>query len=87
MAIKVIGIATGSKDVEVWHFEKHDDLCKKFCETLARETGRNVIVIEGEVIGTYSICEYPVNYIPFSERFDRIASDILISETFSGKEF
>jgi hypothetical protein len=37
----VVGISTGARDVETWFFQD-DDLCKKFCESLVRETGYTV---------------------------------------------
>ncbi len=58
----VIGISTGARDVETWFF-KDDELCKKFCESLVRETGHTVWVIEGTIIGRYELQETPVNYI------------------------
>lgn len=59
--IIVVAFATGSRDIETWAFDAHDDLCKKFCETIAGETGRNVWIIEGKVIGNYSI-DCPVSF-------------------------
>lgn len=87
MSITVVGCATGSNNIECWHFEQNNDFCKKFCEHLARETGRNVIVLEGEVIGTYSVSKVPIDYTPFHERFKQMADSYLSQETFAGKEF
>jgi hypothetical protein len=85
MAVIVIGIATGSGDIEVWHFDRNDDLCKAFCETLVRSTCKRVVVLEGEVMGTYSIQDIPVEFIPFEERF-KSRNDRHLPDTFSGRE-
>lgn len=56
----VIGIATASNDIEAWHFD-NDELCRMFCEQQVRNTGRSVIVVDGNEIGRYSV-EVPIVY-------------------------
>jgi len=86
MKTKVIGIATGSRTLEVWHFESNNSFCKLFCEHLVRETGHNVIVIEGEVTGTYKVPQQNVEFIPFEDRFKELAktSPASLPSTYSG---
>jgi hypothetical protein len=50
----VVGIATGSGDVETWLFDG-DDYRKEFCEHLVKATGRSVWVIEGTIKGQYTV--------------------------------
>lgn len=84
MKVKVIGIATGSKDVEVWGFDSHDDTCKRFCELLVRNTHMNVIVLEGEVIGTYSVPPMPVNFTADKDRFNKNADTVGLPDDYGG---
>lgn len=60
-SLLIIGIATGSGDVETWRFDD-DDLCQKFCERLVRDTGRSVIVVDGTEVGRYCLADLPVVY-------------------------
>lgn len=57
----IIGIATGSNDIETWLAPQEKTLCDKLCETIVRGSGRSVYIIEGTVIGKYEM-QLPVVY-------------------------
>lgn len=58
----VIGIATGSRDLEAWHFDD-DTLIEPFCQNLVRETGKSVWLIEGgELLGKFEMDDLPVKF-------------------------
>jgi len=63
MQVIVVGVATGSREIETWAFDS-PELCKAFCEQLVRSTGNNVWVIEGAIVGKYCLEEMPVTFIP-----------------------
>lgn len=65
----VIGMATGSHDLEYWEFD-NTEICEKFCEQLARDTGRNVFILKGEVYARFYV-EVPVK----SEMIKKMKAD------------
>lgn len=54
----VVGMATASRDIEIWLFDDYE-YAKKFCIQQARETARSVYLLEGKVIASFEI-EIPV---------------------------
>lgn len=59
----IVGIATGSNDIETWAYDG-SDFSDKLCKSIVSNTGRSVYVIEGKIIGKYHYEEPPVIFTP-----------------------
>jgi len=58
----IVGIATGSGDVETWLYD--EEIGDKLCKKIVANTGRSVYIIEGKIIGKYHFQEPPVVFTP-----------------------
>jgi hypothetical protein len=59
----IIGVATGSGDIETWLYDDIE-LSEKLCKRIVSNTGMSVYVIEGKIIGKYHFQEPPIIFTP-----------------------